>query len=154
MPVSKTFWLPEVVADRFWSRVDASGDCWLWMGGTNSRGYGYFWDGTKQLAAHRFVWELLVGTIADGLQIDHLCRIKRCVNPDHLEPVTPRENIYRGVNMVALHAKKIHCANGHLLLGVNLKVTPRQRKCRTCMRSAGRRHNAKRRSHMVAEGLP
>lgn len=84
--------------ERFWSKVDASGDCWEWTAGVNNRGYGYFHVavGQSPVGAHRFAYEQLVGPIPDGLVIDHLCRNPPCVNPDHLEPVRFRENLMRG----------------------------------------------------------
>lgn len=84
---------------RFWAKVDAgAGDgCWLWTGAVTSRGYGCFvYDGRCWLT-HRLIYTTLVGTIPDGYTIDHLCRVKTCVNPAHLEPVTLRENIARAL---------------------------------------------------------
>lgn len=81
--------LPEPA--RFWSKVDASGDCWIWLG-AKGRGYGHLSAGGRFVGAHRMAYELLVGPIPTGLEIDHLCRNPPCVNPDHLEPVTVREN--------------------------------------------------------------
>lgn len=83
----------ESVDDRFWARVDALGPCWLWTGGKTSNGYGRFGVTSKdKRLAHIFAWTTLVGPVPEGLQLDHLCRVRLCVNPDHLEPVTPREN--------------------------------------------------------------
>lgn len=82
------------VEERFWSHVDASGDCWEWNGRSDE--YGRFGLNGKVLLAHRFVWELLVGPIPDGMTIDHLCRNRYCVNPGHLEVVSGTENIRRG----------------------------------------------------------
>lgn len=76
---------------RFWSHVDAEGDCWEWTVSTGSHGYGQFAVGGlggTMVLAHRYAFELLVGPIPEGLTLDHLCRNKICVNPDHLEPVT------------------------------------------------------------------
>lgn len=85
--------------DRFWQIVDPTGFCWLWTGSKNQNGYGRFQPhpGTnrKTSSAHRVAWELLIGPISPGYEVDHLCRIKLCVNPDHLEPVTKAENIRR-----------------------------------------------------------
>src|SRR6266496_2265386 len=88
---------------RFWAKVDRSGGsraCWLWTGKTGRDGYGRIGLGGRgalvRVRAHRFAYELLIGPIPDGLQIDHLCRVRHCVNPAHLEPVTQRENILRG----------------------------------------------------------
>jgi len=81
--------------DRFWKRTIRSADgCWEWIGGISKAGYGQMSDGGSNLA-HRFAYELLVGPIPDGLQIDHLCNVRNCVNPAHLEPVTGLENMRR-----------------------------------------------------------
>lgn len=80
---------------RFWDRVDV-GLCWEWSGARSGLGYGCFWFGTRMIRAHVWAWLALVGPIAEGLDLDHLCRNTRCVNPDHLEPVTRAENARRG----------------------------------------------------------
>jgi hypothetical protein len=83
---------------RFWDKVRHGGpaDCWEWMGAKNPHGYGRFWVGRKCYQAHRVIYEGAVGTIPDGLVIDHLCRVRHCVNPSHMEPVTDLENRRRG----------------------------------------------------------
>lgn len=113
--------------DRLFARVDASGDCWEWTGGLDTKGYGHVAlpSGTTT-GAHRAVYELLVGPVADGLQLDHLCRNRTCVNPDHLEPVTPAENVRRALS-------RPHCRRGHLMTGRNVMETAGgNRRCRTC----------------------
>ena len=71
---------------RFWTKVNkSSGSCWLWVGGISRYGYGEFWHNGGNYRAHRFSYELLVGPIPEGLQIDHLCRVRNCVNPARLE---------------------------------------------------------------------
>lgn len=81
-------------AARFFTRVEVTGFCWNWTGGTSTV-YGLFWFDNRMVRAHRWVYEHLVGPIPDGMQLDHLCRNTKCVNPDHLEPVTQQENIAR-----------------------------------------------------------
>jgi hypothetical protein len=82
--------------DPLWSQIAPTGFCWEWTGRTD-QGYGRVSIGGRQLRAHRVVYERLVGRVPDGLVLDHLCRNRGCVNPDHLEPVTNEENIRRGV---------------------------------------------------------
>lgn len=104
--------------ERFWSKVDASGPCWEWTAGVGVGGYGRFAlsrlnDKTRCVYAHRYSYELLVGEIPEGLVIDHLCRNRKCVNPDHLEPVTQQENVLRGNGVTATNAKKDRCPKNH-----------------------------------------
>lgn len=83
---------------RFWSKVDKTATCWNWTGARDPNGYGRFGIRGRRLAlAHRFAYELVNGTVPGALFLDHLCRNPSCVNPDHLEPVTHRENVMRGV---------------------------------------------------------
>ena len=77
---------------KFWRRINPTGFCWEWVGQRDRNGYGRY----NSYLAHRQVWESLVGPIPDGLVLDHLCRVRHCVNPDHLDPVTPEENNRRG----------------------------------------------------------
>ncbi len=123
--------LPAV--ERFWSRVEFTDSCWCWTGEHSDRGYGRFWDGARRVRAHRWAYEFCVGPIPAGLTIDHLCRVHACVNPDHLEAVTNRVNILRGIGLTAQHARKTHCPHGHPYSGSNLIVPPRGgRECRAC----------------------
>lgn len=119
---------------RFWSKVKkpaAVDECWLWVGAT-VRGYGEFYFKGRQLKAHRFAYELLVGPIPEGLTIDHLCRNRSCINPSHMEPVTIQENLRRGISPSAVNARKTHCLRGHPLKGQNLLVNNGHRHCRQC----------------------
>ena len=120
---------------RFWEKVDKSGECWLWTGAIVG-GYGQFWDQGKHHYAYRFLWQQLNGPVPAGLQLDHLCRVRACVNPDHLEPVTPRENNMRGESFAAVNARKTHCPRGHEFAGDNLRLMPSgSRWCRTCSKA-------------------
>ena len=124
--------------DRLWAKVDASGDCWEWTAAKNHLGYGQIGEsGTRRLLmAHRAVWELLVGPIPRGYDIDHLCRNPGCVNPDHLEPVTHAENMRRGFGFDVWQKSKTHCPHGHEYTTENTYVNPKgSRECRTCKRS-------------------
>jgi hypothetical protein len=126
--------------------VDESG-CWIWQGPKDvSHGYGNIFLNKKKVPIHRLTYELWVGKIPEGLQIDHLCRVRICCNPMHLEPVTIRENTLRGKTLAARHAAKTHCDNEHELAGDNLYIQPGngQRVCKACKREANRRRNAKR----------
>lgn len=83
------------LAERLWSRVAPEGDCLVWGGALGTFGYGLIKDGRRLVRAHRVAYELSVGTIPDGLELDHLCGNRRCVRPEHLEPVTHAENMRR-----------------------------------------------------------
>lgn len=138
------------VAERFWAKVDKSGDCWFWTGSTNGRGYGAFKLNGRPIRVHRWAYQQIIGPIPEGMQLDHLCRNRLCVNPAHMEPVTNRENSLRGVGPTAVNAKRTHCVNGHPLSGENLRLAPngRWRVCRRCEKEKERRRlNAKRGTH-------
>lgn len=116
-------------ADRFWAKVEKTETCWLWRAHRLPTGYGQFYFDGQMRYAHRVAYELFVGPIPAGLTIDHLCRVRACVNPDHLEPVTNRENILRGVAPSALNARKTHCIRGHVFLRLD---TRGHRDCGKC----------------------
>ena len=133
----------EVRFGKHWKRI-ASG-CWEWQSSISTHGYGQFHLHGKKLAAHRFCYELLVGPIPDGLEIDHLCRNRKCVNPAHLEPVTHAENVRRGTSGHNWRAKT-HCPKGHPYDDVNTRLYRGRRYCNTCLAECGRRANAKRKA--------
>jgi hypothetical protein len=116
--------------ERFWDYVSkAPNSCWPWTGTRDEKGYGRHYVGRDQLKAHRYSYELLVGPIPAGLVIDHLCRNTSCVNPDHLEPVTNRENNRRGAVLITA------CPQGHPYDERNTVLDGKgHRTCRECRR--------------------
>lgn len=135
--------------ERFWSKVRStlSGECWLWTASVDRDGYGKFGqpDG-GWVRAHRWAYEHLVGPIPDRLVVDHLCRVRNCVNPAHLEPVTIAENLRRSPAR-----NRTHCSCGHELTPDNIYTKPgtNGRECRTCKREARRKYKARKRERRV-----
>lgn len=134
---------------RFWESIvrDPDTECWEWTGWLNDKGYGSLWAPTqaKILLAHRVAYELVIGPIPKGLQIDHLCRNRACANPDHLEPVTRQENILRGVSPAGVNVRKTHCKRGHEFTAENTRHYDGKRLCLECRRAAARARNIARR---------
>ena len=124
------------MGERFWAKVDKSGDCWLWTGAKSSAGYGSFRVGRGGVGAHRIAYELAVGPIPAGLELDHLCRVRHCVNPNHMEPVSHSENTHRGETVAASNAAKTHCPQGHEYTDENVRrgrlMKYGYRQCRIC----------------------
>lgn len=120
--------------DRLWASVDRSGECWLYVGSyVHTDGYALFYAHGRRHMAHRFVYELLVGSIPEGHEVDHLCKVRNCVNPAHLEAVTPRVNNLRSNSVAATNATKTHCVNGHAFTPENTYIyRGKMRTCRTC----------------------
>lgn len=133
---------------RFFAKVNKRGPvfkklgrCWLWIGLTNRDGYGRIYYEGRMVLASRLSYSVFVGVIPDGKAIDHLCRVRNCVNPKHLEPVTWGENTIRGIGPEITrqrHAAKLFCPQGHPYAGSNLYLNTRtnNRACRICRRAA------------------
>lgn len=144
---------------RFWAKVKRTRSCWLWLGALNSQGYGNFRirkgsDGT--VLAHVFAYQLLVGPIPEGKESDHVCRIRRCIRPSkrHVEMVSHRTNMLRGLGASGMNARRTHCKHGHRYTKISSYYRPKKgRVCRLCTkahneRRKGSRHEQERsRSH-------
>lgn len=140
------------IEERFWSKVDIHPDdeCWEWTAGKYRTGYGQFKIGGKYgrgQGAHRVAYALTIGEIPHGLEIDHLCRNRGCVNPAHLEAVTRQVNVVRGVSFAADNAAKTHCIHGHPFSGNNLRIGSNGRRCcKACDAAATRRYLKRKRA--------
>ena len=134
--------------ERFWYRVNKTETCWLWLGKTN-QGYGRVTAKGKYVGAHRFAYELLVGQIPKDMVIDHLCRVRICVNPAHLRTVTNIQNVMCGFSLIAIRARMNECCKGHPYTEENLHIYKGKRGirriCRTCSRVGLRARRAKKR---------
>lgn len=132
-----------ILPDEFWARVVPTGFCWEWRGTITHEGYGVVSVLGQQHKAHRRAYELLVGPIPEGLHIDHLCRNRACVNPDHLEPVTALVNARRGFSPPVIASRRTHCVNDHEFTPENTRICPDGgRDCRTCDRERKRKERA------------
>lgn len=122
--------------------------CWIWIGQDCSHGYGKLTHQGVTDYAHRISYILHKGDIPNGLVLDHLCRVRCCVNPEHIEVVTRGENVLRGESVAAKYKNRTHCKNGHALSGGNIitvRTRPGTRICRACKRIRdARRHQARR----------
>lgn len=139
--------------DRWHAGVkeDPGTGCWLWQKSGSVDGYGRLRVDGKSVSTHRFAYEVFIGPIPAGKELDHLCRVRACCNPGHLEPVTDRENWERGLAPSVANAAKTHCKYGHPLAGDNLIVRQNgHRQCLTCNREKVREWRRK----TEAKGAP
>mgnify|MGYP001602375148 FL=1 len=145
-----------LIPESFLAKINFNGPiwhqspCWLWTGEKNGGGYGYFYVSIlprRKTGAHRYLYGVLRGPFPSGMQSDHLCRNHSCVNPEHIEPVSRRTNILRGVGPTALHARQTHCIYSHPLDEANTYITPQGvRQCRACNRRRNREYEARRKA--------
>lgn len=149
--------LTPVEQRRFEAKINKTDSCWLWIGGKQAAGYGSFGVRGSGKLAHRVSYELHRGAIPDGLHLDHLCRVKSCVNPDHLEPVTPRENVRRAA---PYRVKSQHGSRSKYVMGCRCDL------CRDAAAASVREYRAKKKleahldaimlqlldEHLTAEG--
>lgn len=144
--------LKSVVHERL--TVGGLAVCWEWKGPKDAKGYGLLWDtpGKRSRRVHQVVYDIYIGEMPEGMQVDHLCRNKSCANPAHLEAVTPRENTLRGDGPTAQNARKTHCPQGHEYSEENTRITPAGwRMCLTCERE--RNHAAYLRRRALRDAL-
>ncbi|WP_374725912.1 HNH endonuclease signature motif containing protein [Paraburkholderia phenoliruptrix] len=132
--------------------VDQETQCWNWNGRIAKNGYGVQRVGRSCQAAHRYVFILIKGEIPAGLELDHLCRNRACVNPEHMEPVTHMENMLRSP-VYQSRIQAMTCSKGHPLDGVRTR-NGGGRYCRTCVRDSKRRQRAMPPNNSVRETAP
>lgn len=121
--------------ERLYRRLEPAEGCWFWNGAHTGHGYAALKHSDKTYKVTKLVWEALFGTQQKGTHLDHLCRNVWCVNPSHLEEVTPQENTLRGEGPAALNAKKTECLRGHTLTPDNTYTRKDRtgRYCRQCI---------------------
>jgi hypothetical protein len=129
--------------EKFLKKVKiAENGCWEWQGALTATGYGKSYLSQNERQAHRIGWFLHGNNIDKGLQLDHLCRNRKCVNPKHLEPVTQRVNFERGMAPAAINLRKTHCKRGHEFDVFNTRYLNKgQRQCKECVRISQRKEN-------------
>lgn len=146
----------EVPPNKFYtfvSKIEFTDTCWLWKASVDKDGYGKYRDFTHNIwKAHRAAYYYMFGYLpAKGRHLDHLCRVRNCVNPHHLQDVTSRQNTLRGEGVASINAKKTHCPKGHAYEGDNLHTYLMRahgtfaRECVTCRRVKGKVRSAKKR---------
>lgn len=147
--VPRRKYTPEEIWDKFWPRVDATGDCWIWTGSIREGGYGDMYIGPPKTGlVHRLSYEFTGEKIPPGWQVDHRCFVRACVNPAHLEVVTAAVNTYRSGAPSAMNRRKTMCKRGHELSGENLTLLVNKkngnlrRECRACRLAGARRRYA------------
>lgn len=145
MPQVGDYW--KLIRERITQKVifNSKTECWEWSKSRFSNsGYARLSVKGVSKCAHRISYEAFVGPIPTGYQVDHLCRVRHCVNPDHLEPVTPRENFLRGTSPAAINNRRKFCIWGHPLSGNNLYITKsKKRMCVACKNARYREYYQK-----------
>lgn len=141
--------------EQYTDRMVITSTCWLWVGTKTTKGYGIIYlnrSGKRiaQLRAHRVSYETYYGKIPEGMVVDHLCRVRNCVNPAHLEAVTIGENVLRGTALSAINRQKLYCKHGHMFNKDNTVIRlGGGRTCLTCKRRRARELKAKRKQKLL-----
>lgn len=133
------------VERRLSRHVSIEGDCWIWTGSRSGNGYGMIAVDNVRWMAHRYAYTALVGAIPEGLDLDHLCRNRACINPAHLEPVTRSENLKRGAPRGERQRARTHCPHNHPYDEQNTTRRNGRRICKACDRDRARRNREARR---------
>jgi len=131
--------------EDFFKKADTTGQCWNWLGSKYKNGYGKL--GRAGVMAHRIAYELTRGHVPETMCLDHLCKNRQCVNPDHLEIVSLVENVMRGDSQFAKNARKTHCKHGHEFTAKNTYIHPKRgsRLCRVCRDDASAKYMSRER---------
>lgn len=122
----------KVFLDTLLFPVPHLGPCWLWRAGRKDSGYATFDVEGVTFRAHKWYWEQINGPVPIGFELDHLCKIRHCVNPEHLELVSHYENVMRSSNIMAVHSRKTHCPSGHEYNLENTRLYQDRRYCKLC----------------------
>lgn len=140
----------DAVAEKLMLNHRIEGGCWRWTGAHISTGYGQLDVGGKRKGVHRLAYTAFVGPIPEGMDIDHACNVRDCINPEHLRPMSHRDNILRSAGPPGLNAWKTHCKRGHEFTPENTRIPrPGHRECWTCRRAARREYKASRRRRLA-----
>lgn len=132
--------------EESYERIPFSG-CWIWTRHVDYKGYGRIHRKNKENKTHRFFYEEVKGKIPPNMTLDHLCRVRCCINPDHMEVVSSIENVLRGTGITATNKRKDRCVNGHLFTPENTSTREKgRRRCKTCTNITSRKSKAKARA--------
>ena len=146
-------WAGKDSMERFIDHIEIlNNGCWQWLGSLSTSGYGKHYIGSTQFFAHRFSYTIFNNEIPKNLHIDHLCRNRGCVNPEHLEAVTRKTNILRGNGATAINNRKKYCKNGHPFIRENISKVPNGKRCKICYNSWMLNRYHQKRSNNVAVG--
>lgn len=135
------------LSQRLMSKVTKTDSCWLFNGNLNDRGYGRIRRNRGRLEfVQRVAYEIFIGSIPPDMEIDHLCRVRNCVNPSHLEAVSHKENIHRGNGLCAINRRKTQCYKGHKFDAENTYLPPKGgRVCKACTREKDAKYRIRQR---------